>query len=92
MHKAFRAGDLGHRDGGGKGVATGDAAGDFELMGAEPDAIWAIAQLRIEPGRRRFDTTGILHGAVLLLDADDVERRIGKHLRDAQRVGLTIDL
>jgi hypothetical protein len=32
-----------------------------------------------------------LHRAVEFLDADDVERRIGKYLGDAQGVGMPID-
>ena len=48
-------------------------------------------QVCIKPGRGRLRAAGILHRAVFLLDADDVERRIGKHLRDAQRVGSAID-
>ena len=44
MHEAFRAGDLGHRHGGLKGMAAGDAVGDLELMGAEADAIGAVGK------------------------------------------------
>ena len=92
MHETFRAGDLGHRHGGRKRVAAGDAVGDLELMGAEADPIGAVGKTGIESARRRRDAAGILHRAVLLFDSDDVERRIGKHLRNAQGIGMAIDL
>ena len=44
MHEAFRTGDLGHRHGGVEGVAAGDAVGDFELVGAEADAVGAVGR------------------------------------------------
>ena len=81
MHETFRAGDLGHGDGGVERMAPGDAAGHFELMGAEADAVGAVGERCEEAGGRRLDAAGILHRTVLLLDADDVERRIGEHLR-----------
>jgi len=71
MHKAFRAGDLGHRGGSLKRVAAGEAAGDLELVGAEADAIWAVREIGIQTGCRRLRATGILHKTVLLLDPDE---------------------
>jgi hypothetical protein len=91
MDKALRSGDFRHRHGRLKRVAAGLAAGDFELVSAEADAIRPVAQGRIEPGGRGLDSAEILHAAVLLLDLDDVERRIGEHLRHPQGVRASID-
>jgi hypothetical protein len=44
MHEAFRTGDLGHRDGGMKGVAAGDAVRHLKLVGAKADAVRAVGQ------------------------------------------------
>ena len=73
-------------------MAAGNAVGNLQLVGAEADAISTIAQPGVETSCGRLHTSGILHRAIVLLDSDDVERRIREHLRDAQRVGMAIDL
>ena len=87
MDEAFRTGDFSHRHGGGKGVAAGNPVGDFELVGAKADPIGAVAEASIKSRCRRFDAAGYCHRAVALFDPDNVERRIGKDLGDAQLSG-----
>src|SRR5277367_6396924 len=42
MDKTFRPGDLRHRHRCGKRVATGNSVGQFQLVGAEADAVSAV--------------------------------------------------
>ena len=67
-------------------------SGNFELVGAEADAVGAVAETGVEPGGLSPHAAGMLHRAVLLFDPDDIERRIGKYLGNAHGVGMAVDL
>src|SRR6266513_64516 len=71
---------------------AGNSVGEFDLVGAEPDAIGAVGKTGIKPRCRRLHAAGILNGAAALFDPYNVQRRIGKHLRDTQSVGMAIDV
>src|SRR4051794_19554714 len=92
MHETLRTGDFGHRYRGMEGVTVNLAIGKRELMGTKSDAIGAVRERGIKTGRRRSNAARILHGTVLLLDADEIERRIGEHLRDPQGLRAAVDL
>src|SRR3954454_21996097 len=92
MHETLRTGDLGHRYRGMEGVAVSLAIGKRELMGTKSDAIGAVRERGIETGRRRGNAARILHRGVLFLDADEIERRIGEPLRDAQGLRPPVDV
>src|SRR3954462_12605829 len=75
-----------------EGVAVSLAIGKRELMGAKSDAIGAVRERGIETGRRRGNAARILHGTVLLLHADEVERRTGDPRSDPQGLGAAVAL
>src|SRR6185437_10934432 len=51
----------------------------------------AVAEPGVESARRRTRAASILHRATTLLDSNDVERRVGKHLGNTQAGRLPID-
>src|ERR1700738_3586140 len=61
-------------------------------MSAKTDAVGAVAKTGIESAGRRLHAAGVLHRATALFDANDVEGWVGKHLGDAERIGMAIDL
>ena len=91
VHEAFRAGDLGQQHGGRERMALVLAGRGRELMRAEADPVAAVGEIAVKAVGRRALAGGVVDRAVLLLDADLVQRRIGEDFGDAQRLRPAVD-